>query len=271
MDNNHAVSEATQSAASGRSHRLRATLALTRGRLTELIHRVWYHPRLGELYPEFLFAMLGAMQASVPVMRVAADRSAKLQDDHLSGTLRDYFAEHAEEEEGHEEWLLADLASMGIGRDRALERLPYPSVAALVGTQYYWIEHAHPAAFLGYLAVLEQPAETGFLKEVHERTGIPLSSMSCHIKHAELDPGHVAEFDTLLDKLPLTRQQEELITVSAITTIGHLEMVFTDLVEHFGRISNPALHDTIFIARETTTGRDAVILSSYDSSDQSRR
>ena len=225
-------------------------LSLTRGRLAELIHEVWYHPRLGELYPEFLFSMLGVMRASVAAMRVAADRSGKLGDDLLREPLREYYLEHFEEEQGHDEWLLADLASLGVSRDRALRRLPYPSVAALVGSQYYWIEHVHPAAFLGYLAVLEQPAETEFLKEVHQRTAIPLSSMSCHLNHAELDPGHVAEFDALLDKFPLTRKQEELITVSAITTIGHLEKVFADILEHFGRIWSPALRDTVFTVSE---------------------
>jgi hypothetical protein len=224
---------------------------LTRGRLTDLIHEVWYHPRLGELYPELLFALLGVMRASVPVMRLAAVRSGELGDDRLCKPLRDYYAEHAKEEEGHEEWLLADLESMGISRDRALQRLPYPSVAALVGTQYYWIEHAHPVAVLGYLAVLEQPAEAAFLKEVRERTGIPLTSMSCHQKHAELDLGHVAEFDTLLGSLSLARQEEELIMVSAITTIGHLERVFADIVEHFERIWNPALRETFFTASKT--------------------
>lgn len=248
MDIHEVVREPIQSEDGGRSHRLRATLSLTRGPLTELIREAWYHPRLGELYPELLFAMLGVMRASVPVMRLAAERSGELDDDRLRDRLRDYYAEHAEEEQGHEEWLLDDLASLGIPRERALQRLPYPSVAALVGTQYYWIEHAHPVALLGYIAVLEQPAETAFLMEVHERTGIPLSSMSCHLNHAELDPDHVAEFDALLDTLPLSREQEELITVSAIATIGHLEKVFTDIVEHFGRIVSPALRGTVFTA-----------------------
>lgn len=247
------ASEATQSDSTGRSHRLRTILSLIRGRLTKQIHDVWYHPQLGELYPEFLFAMLGVMRASVPAMRRAADRSGEFDKDLLCEQLQRYYLEHAEEEQGHEEWLLADMASLGIHRDRALRRLPYPSIAALVGSQYYWIEHVHPAAFLGYLAVLEQPAETAFLREVHKRTGIPLSSMSCHLNHAELDPGHVAEFDALLDNLPLTRAQEELIAVSAITTIGHLEKVFDDIMEHFRRISSQALQDTVFTAGDTAT------------------
>lgn len=250
MNNCSVESEGAQSNPTGRSHRLRATLCLTRSRLTELIRHIWYHPQLGELYPEFLFAMHGAMQASAPAMRIAADRCGETASDALRGPLRDYYLEHAAEEQGHEEWLLADLASLGISRDRVLRRLPYPSVVAMVGSQYYWIRHVHPVAYLGYLAVLEQPAETEFLREVHRRTGIPLSSMSCHLKHAELDPEHVAEFDAALDNFPLTPEEEELVAVSAITTIGHLEKVFTEIAEHFGRTGKPGLHDTVFTAIE---------------------
>lgn len=234
-----------------RSSRLRSALSLTRSRLTDLIGEVWYHPRLGELYPEFLFASYGVTAASAPAMYMAAQRCQELNDDPLCRPLRDYYLEHAEEERDHGEWLLSDLHSLGIDRDRVVGRLPYPGAAALVGSQYYWIRHVHPAAYLGYIAVLESPTDAAFLREVSERAGIPLSSMSCHLRHAELDPGHVAEFDAALDLFPLTQQHEELVVVSALSTIAHLERVFTEVLEHFQRISTPALRNTIFTAAES--------------------
>lgn len=237
--------------AASRSRRLRSTLSLTRSRLTELISEVWFHPRLGELYPEFLFACYGVTTASAPAMTAAAEQCERLGNDPLRDPLRDYYLEHAEEEREHGEWLLSDLASLGIDRNRALDRLPYPSAAALVGSQYYWIRHVHPAAYLGYIAVLESPTDANFLREVSDRTGIPLASMSCHLRHAELDPGHVAEFDAALDVFPLTRQQEELVALSALSTIRHLEYFFTEVLERFARIGNPSLCDTIFTAAES--------------------
>ena len=229
------------------SQRLRETISLMRGRLSSLIHEVWFHPRLSELYPEFLFAMYGVTLSSAPAMRAAADRcSAMIASDPLAPWLRDYYLEHAEEEAGHEQWLLADLASLGVPRERVLERLPYASVAALVGVQYYWMFHVHPIAYLGYIAVLEAPALMEFLEEVSCRTCIPLSSMSGHVMHAMLDPGHVADFDAALDALPLMQHHQDLITVSAIATIAHLENVFSDILEHFERVGDPARAATIF-------------------------
>jgi hypothetical protein len=180
-------------------------------------------------------------------MRAAAERcSAELADGPLAAWLHEYYLEHAEEEAGHEQWLLNDLASLGVPRQQVLALLPHPSVAALVGVQYYWMFHVHPIAYLGYIAVLEAPTSIDFLEGVSLRTGIPLASKSCHVMRARLDPGHVAEFDATLDSLPLLPRHQDLITSSAIATIAHLEHVFSDVLEHFGRIDDPASAATIF-------------------------
>ncbi len=236
------------------SQRLRSVLALTENRLASLIHQVWFHPRLDVLYPEFLFATYGLTLASAPAMRTAANLCRQQPgDDSLHHWLEEYYIEHAEEEDGHADWLIEDLASLGISRERVIHRLPYASVAALVGSQYYWMQHVHPIAYLGYIAVIEAPAQFDFLQEVSRRTGIPLASMSCHCRHAELDPGHVAEFDAALDSLPLSAAHQDLITVSAIATIGHLERVFTDLLEHFQRIDQLSAASTIFTVTPSIT------------------
>lgn len=229
------------------SQRLRETISLVRGHLCSLIGDVWFHPRLSELYPEFLFAMYGVTASSAPAMRAAADRcAAGLGDDPLAAWLQDYYREHAEEEAGHEQWMLNDLASLGVPRERVLQRLPYASVAALVGVQYYWMFHVHPIAYLGYIAVVEAPTSIDFLEEVSHRTGIPLSSMFGHVMHARLDPDHVAEFDAALDSLPLLPHHQDLLTVSAIATVAHLENMFSDILEHFARIGDPTSAATIF-------------------------
>ncbi len=216
------------------SERLRGTIALVRGNLVATIRAVWNHPRFAELYPEFLFATYAVTAASAPAMRMAAQRAADLPlHDPLAGWLSHYLLEHAEEERGHEQWILDDLTSLGIPRDHVLARLPYPSAAALVGLQYYWMLHVHPIAYLGYIAVLEQPTDLDFLHEVSQRTGIPLSSMSAHVHHATLDPGHVAEFDRTLDALVMTEREREIIAISAVTTVAHLQDVFSELLTRF--------------------------------------
>lgn len=240
-----------EAGAASQSQRLRTVLTIAEARLKSLVRDAWFHPRFAVLYPELLFAMYGVTMASAPAMRMAARLCEEAgKGDTLQQWLRDYYLEHAAEEEGHGEWILDDLASLGVVRERVLGRLPYASAAALVGSQYYWMKHVHPVAYLGFIAVVEAPADLEFLHEVSRRTGIPLSSMSCHVRHAELDPDHVAEFDAMLDSLQLTAEQRDLITVSAITTVGHLERFFEEILEHFCRIGDPEDEATIFKAGE---------------------
>src|SRR5207237_421598 len=76
-------------------------------------------------------------------------------DDPLGPPLAAYLREHVDEELGHDETLLGDLEAIGVPRLDVLAQVPSPSVAALVGGQYYWIHHHHPVSFLGYVAPME--------------------------------------------------------------------------------------------------------------------
>lgn len=228
------------------SQRLRKIIALTSGGLTERIREFWMHPRLSELYPEFLFGLYGVVAASSPLLRFAADNFKGKQDDPTAHQLAQYLSEHAEEEAGHDAWLLNDLAVLGFGREQVLNRLPYTTVSNLVGTQYYLASQGHPIAVLGYLAVLENPAAPEFLEEVASRTGLPIESMSTLLKHARLDIEHVAEFDHMLDELLLTKAQQEIMTVSAISCVSQLQAFFEEVLHRFSRVENAQLSKTIF-------------------------
>jgi len=239
------------------SQRLRATIDLTAGPLSQRIYEFWTHPQLGNLYPEFLFGLYGAVVASTPVIRQAAIEAELLPpSDCLAHRLAPYLHEHADEEQGHEEWLLEDLAVLGFDRDQVLNRLPYISVASLVGSQYYLARHVHPVAILGYIAVLENPASPEFLEGVAERNDLPIESMSTLLRHARLDEGHVAEFDRMLDSLSLSPMQRDVMTASAIATVSNLEAFFTDVLEHFSRMVDGRSSDGIFYREPKPSASD---------------
>jgi Iron-containing redox enzyme len=108
---------------------------------------------------------------------------------------------------------------------------PSMAVAALVGSQSCWIEHAHPVALLGYLVVLEgSPPSAEQLREIQERTGLPSEAFRCLLKHADEDPHHIAELNALLDRLPLEPCHTSLIAMSAFQTIETLARMFEDLL-----------------------------------------
>jgi hypothetical protein len=162
----------------------------------------------------------------------AAVAAARLKGacDAVASRLADYFSHHITEETAHDEWLLDDMEILGFRREHILKRVPPAEAAELVGAQYYWLHHAHPVALLGYVAVLEgDPPLEDELQSAALRTGLPPDAFRTFISHARLDPNHKQELDDFIDSLSLTDEQQALLSVSALTTLGGLRKVFATL------------------------------------------
>jgi hypothetical protein len=215
------------------SRRLRAKIQLAREELDAAAVALWTHPRLREIYPEFLFRNHSVIRCSVPLMKAAAERCEKILDaDPLAPGMLEYFRKHIPEETGHDEWVLDDLQTLGYRREEVLKRIPPPSAAALAGAQYYWIRHVHPVALLGFIAVLEgTPPDVKFFESTADRIGVPRRAFSNLLLHGKLDPQHRDDLDRTLDALPLTDQHHALMGVSAFQTIHLLTRVANEAVQ----------------------------------------
>jgi hypothetical protein len=217
------------SVSTGESARLRRKLELALPLFVATGRRLWEHTRIGDLYPEYLVATHGIIRASVPLMARALERAqTAASDDPAAAGLAEYLEHHVDEERGHDVWLLEDLEALGLSRDEVLARPPSASVAALVGAQYYWIEHYHPVALLGYIGLLEgYPPTIADVDALMARTGYEREAFRTLIRHAELDPLHREDFDEALDRLPLTAEQSAVIGLSGLYSIN----AFTRVVE----------------------------------------
>ena len=184
----------------------------------------WDHERLPELLREYLFVLHGAMRASVPLMETARDCARQLGPrDQTAVRLVEYFDEHIPEEQDHDRWLLEDMGAIGIDPADVLTRVVPPSVASLVGAQYYWIRHNHPVALLGYIGVVEgYPPDAGQLTHAQKRTNLPPAVFRTLLEHAIVDEAHSASFARLLHDIDLTEQQAALMVVSALHTADRI-------------------------------------------------
>lgn len=219
------------------SRRLRHKLELVLPGLAAASARLVAHPRIVDLYPRYLVLSHGIIRASVPLMAAAADRCAALRGDPVAEAVAGYVAEHIPEERGHDDWLLEDLASIGVDPAGVLSRPPSATVAALVGAQYYWIHHVHPVALLGYVMLLEgYPPSAGTVAELRARTGYEDAAFRTLLAHADLDPHHGAELDAVVDGLPLSDDQRTLLGVSALTSAALLTQAMTDLLPDAGAV-----------------------------------
>jgi hypothetical protein len=221
------------------SRRLRTMLELVLPAVFAASDRLCGSDRVRELYPEYLVLSHGIIRASVPLMAAARDRARALPGDAVAGMVADYCARHIGEERGHDDWLLEDLASLGVDPEVVRTRPPTPTVAALVGAQYYWIQHVHPVGLLGYVLLLEGwPPTPQTVDELRRRTGFGPAAFRTLLAHADLDPHHGEELDEVLDALPLSAAQRELLGVSALSSCARLAEALEELLaEPVGRES----------------------------------
>ena len=207
-------------------------IVLAQGLLNTAAQHFWTDPDLQRRFPSFLVELYSMVSCSVPLMSAAYERALELAgQDPLAARTAEYLKVHIAEESHHDEWLLDDLVASGMDRATVLRRSPGASVARLVGAQYCWIRHAHPAAIFGYLAVIEgNPPLAEHLNEIQLKTGYPAEAFRCLHLHAADDIEHLSELRTTIRELPLGKDNAALISMSAFATMEGLIGLFAELM-----------------------------------------
>jgi hypothetical protein len=223
----------TTGLASGESARLRAKLELVLPMLLAASRRFLEHPRIEELYPDYLRMSHWIIRASVPLMETSLHRAQEAAaEDPVAAGLAEYLEHHVDEELGHDEWLLEDLEVLGEARADVLAEPPSTAVASLVGAPYYWVLHYHPVAVLGYIALLEgYPPTIAEVDLLMKRTGYERDAFRTLIRHAELDPLHRDDLDAAIDRLPLSPEHSAVIGICGLHTVGAFTRALDDLFE----------------------------------------
>jgi hypothetical protein len=207
-------------------------IRLASSHLDRLSHDFWAHPQIEYLLSEYYPHLHSSMGASVAIFAAARDRARSMAHDcPIAERLVPYLTKHIREERAHPGWLLKDMEELGIDHARMLHSPPIPELAILLGTQYYWIHHAHPVSVLAYILVIEgNPPSTIILDRVVARTGLSARALRTFYKHAIIDVQHGAEVRELLDSLPLTEAHRRLLGLNAITCIDHLSRLVERLL-----------------------------------------
>jgi len=210
---------------------LSTKIAMAHPRLDFSARRFWKHPDLRALLPKFYIELYDVVRGGLSVMESAQRRSEGLsQTDPVAAMLAEYYARHLVEERDHDEWLLEDMTHCGIDAQNARSHIPSGAVAALLGAQQYWVEHQHPVAFLGYVAVVEgNPPVQQHINEIRDVTGYPDAAFRSLREHADADTAHAAELRHFIDSLPLSPRHHELLGLSAFETIAGLARIFDQL------------------------------------------
>lgn len=141
---------------------------------------------------------------------------ARLPDDKK--WLHDAISEYIDEEKGHEEWILNDIAAAGADKEKARAATPNLETHVLVAYNYDYIARKNPVGFLGMVFMLEststQIANNG-ADAVRERLGLPKSAFSYLYSHGALDIEHMKFFEKTVNRVTDPADQAAIIEVAS--------------------------------------------------------
>jgi long-subunit acyl-CoA synthetase (AMP-forming)/pyrroloquinoline quinone (PQQ) biosynthesis protein C len=151
-----------------------------------------------QTYLSYLGQAWHHVRHTVPLMREARARLAD-RPELIAG-----LDEYIEEEDGHDEWILSDIAVAGGNADLVRASEPAPATRAMVQHAYDRIRTGNPVSFFGMVYVLESVsvalASRG-ASAVAENLGLPPQAFTYLTSHGALDLEHLDFFANLVNAL----------------------------------------------------------------------
>lgn len=125
--------------------------------------------------------------------------------------LRRAVAEYIEEEIGHEEWILNDIAAAGGDAEAVRNSRPELPAEVMIAYAYDLINRGNPAAFFGMVYVLEGTSVALALlaaDRIQETLQLPDSAFTYLRSHGTLDIEHTRVLADLLENMTATDQAD---------------------------------------------------------------
>lgn len=128
--------------------------------------------------------------------------------------LREAMAQYVEEEVGHQEWILNDIAACG-GDAEAVRRGTSGLAAELmVAYAYHIIDRRNPIGFLGMVLVLEGTSvrvAAEAADKLRANLGLPRSAFTYLYSHGALDISHMDFYRGLVNRLGRAEDRDAVI------------------------------------------------------------
>ncbi len=168
------------------------------------------------LYLQYLTEAYHHVRYTCPLMGAALARCGS--GDHR---YRKALLEYLDEERGHEEWILNDIAALGGDAEAVRAGRGALTTRIMVGYAYYAIDRVSPYALLGMVHVLEgmsvalaDKAAQGIAQSINVGSGgieTGNNGFSYLLSHGSLDQDHVRFFEDLVNGLPNDEAEEAVI------------------------------------------------------------
>jgi len=160
-------------------------------------------------YTWFLTQAYHHVKHTVPLMMACGGRLPERLE-----FVRKALVEYIEEEYGHHEWILNDLAACGEDKETIRHGSPDTSIELMVAYLYDRINRGNPAAFFGMVQVLEGTSielATPLGEAIQKQLGLPDEAFSYLYSHGALDQEHFEFFRNLMNEITDPDDQQAII------------------------------------------------------------
>jgi pyrroloquinoline quinone (PQQ) biosynthesis protein C len=163
-------------------------------------------------YIAFLSQAFHHVKHTVPLLMAVGTR---LKDDQE--WIREAVAEYIEEEIGHQEWILNDIAASGGNKEAVRHSQPAFETEMMVSYAYDLVNRTNPLGFFGMVHVLEGTSVAvadNAADSIQGALGLPKGAFSYLRSHGSIDIEHVKFFEDLMNKID-DKATQDLIVNSA--------------------------------------------------------
>ena len=167
-----------------------------------------------ETYIAFLTQAYHHVKHTVPLLMACG---ARLPERHE--WLRSAIAEYIEEELGHQEWILNDLAACGADPEAVRHGQPALATELMVAYVYDRIARHNPVSFFGMVNVLEGTSialATRAASAIRGSLGLPPAAISYLNSHGSLDLEHMRFFEDLMNRLDADEDREAVVHTARV-------------------------------------------------------
>jgi long-chain acyl-CoA synthetase len=162
-----------------------------------------------ELYVDFLTQAYHHVRHTVPLLMAVGARVPDRQ-----AWLRDSILHYLEEETGHDEWILNDIAHAGGDRAAAAASEPAVATEAMVAYAYDTVMRRNPLGFFGMVHVLEGTSVALALQaadRIQQALDLPARAFTYLRSHGELDKEHINDLTGIIERFTDEEDRQAVI------------------------------------------------------------
>ena len=152
-----------------------------------------------ETYTAFLTEAYHHVKHTVPLLMACGSRLPERLE-----WLREAIVHYIEEEVGHQEWILNDLQSLGVDKERIRHGTPSLATELMVSYAYDTVERNNPVSLFGMVYALEKTSSTIAIHaadQIVSALDLSPDAMTYMVSHGSLDIEHMQHFEKLMNRL----------------------------------------------------------------------